>query len=68
MLKDFKAFILRGSVVDLAVGIVVGAAFGAVVSALVKDLITPLVSIPGKTHGRVVRHTRNYVLWRHSKG
>ena len=50
MLKDFKAFILRGSVVDLAVGVVIGAAFGAVVSALVKDLITPLISIPGKTN------------------
>lgn len=49
MLKDFKAFILRGSVVDLAVGVVIGAAFGAVVTALVKDLITPLIAIPGKT-------------------
>ncbi len=50
MLKDFKAFILRGNVVDLAVAVVVGAAFGAVVSALVKDLITPLISIPGKAN------------------
>lgn len=47
-LKDFKAFILRGNVVDLAVGIVIGAAFGTVVQALVKDFITPLISIPGK--------------------
>jgi len=44
MLKEFKAFILRGSVVDLAVGIVIGAAFGAVVNALVKDLLTPLIA------------------------
>ena len=50
MLKDFKAFILRGNVVDLAVAVVVGAAFGAVVTALVKDLITPLLSIPGKAN------------------
>ncbi|MHB1582664.1 MAG: large conductance mechanosensitive channel protein MscL [Acidimicrobiales bacterium] len=50
MLKDFKAFILRGNVVDLAVGVVIGAAFGAVVTALVKDLLTPLISIPGKTN------------------
>ena len=50
MLKDFKAFILRGNVVDLAVAVVVGAAFGAVITALVKDLITPLISIPGKTN------------------
>ncbi|HXQ61253.1 MAG TPA: large conductance mechanosensitive channel protein MscL [Acidimicrobiales bacterium] len=50
MLKDFKAFILRGSVVDLAVGIVIGAAFTAVVTSFVSNLLTPLVSIPGKTN------------------
>jgi large conductance mechanosensitive channel len=50
MLKDFKAFILRGNVVDLAVGIVIGAAFTAVVMAFVNNLLTPLVSIPGKTN------------------
>ena len=49
MLKDFKAFLLRGNVVDLAVAVVIGAAFGAVVTALVKDLITPLIAIPGKS-------------------
>ena len=48
MLKDFKAFILRGNVVDLAVAVVIGLAFGAVVTAFVNDLVTPLVSIPGK--------------------
>jgi large conductance mechanosensitive channel len=47
-LEDFKKFILRGNVVDLAVGVVMGAAFGGVVTALVKDIITPIVSIPGK--------------------
>ncbi len=40
----FKQFLLRGNVVDLAVGVVVGAAFGTVVSALVKDLLTPLIA------------------------
>lgn len=45
--RDFKAFVLRGNVVDLAVGIVIGAAFGAVVTALVKDLITPLIAAIG---------------------
>ena len=40
----FKAFLLRGNVVDLAVGIVIGVAFGAVVTALVTDFITPLVA------------------------
>lgn len=44
MLKEFKKFLLRGNVVDLAVGVVIGAAFGTVVSALVSDLITPLIA------------------------
>lgn len=47
MLKDFKQFILRGNVVDLAVAVVIGVAFGAVVTALVKDLITPLIGAIG---------------------
>jgi large conductance mechanosensitive channel len=45
MLKDFKAFILRGNVVDMAVGIVIGAAFGAIVTSLVKDVIMPPVGL-----------------------
>jgi large conductance mechanosensitive channel len=44
MLSGFRQFILRGNVVDLAVGVVMGAAFGAVVSALVKDLLTPVIA------------------------
>src|SRR6266849_10668744 len=44
MLKDFRAFILRGNVVDLAVGGVIGAAFTAIVNAIVTGLINPLVS------------------------
>ncbi|HNZ55156.1 MAG TPA: large conductance mechanosensitive channel protein MscL [Candidatus Paceibacterota bacterium] len=44
MLKEFKQFLLRGNVVDLAVGVVVGAAFGSVVTALVSDLITPFIA------------------------
>ncbi len=43
--KEFREFILRGNVVDLAVGVVIGAAFGNVVTAIVKDMITPLVSL-----------------------
>jgi large conductance mechanosensitive channel len=50
MLKDFKQFLLRGNVVDLAVGIVIGAAFGAVVTALVADLLTPLIAAIFGTH------------------
>lgn len=48
ILKEFKSFLLRGNVVDLAVGVVVGAAFGTVVSALVKDILTPLIAAIAK--------------------
>ncbi len=47
MIKEFREFILRGSVVDLAVAVVIGAAFGAVVTALVSDFITPLIAAIG---------------------
>lgn len=46
MLKDLKAFLLRGNVVDLAVAVVIGAAFGAIVTSLVNDIITPLILKP----------------------
>ncbi len=45
MLKDFKAFILRGNVVDMAVGIIIGVAFGAIVSSIVKDVIMPPIGL-----------------------
>jgi large conductance mechanosensitive channel len=44
MLSGFKKFILRGNVVDMAVGVVIGAAFAGVVGALTKDLLTPLIA------------------------
>jgi len=44
-LDDFKAFLLRGNVVDLAVGVVIGAAFTGIVGSLVKDIITPLIGL-----------------------
>jgi large conductance mechanosensitive channel len=47
MLKEFRAFILRGNLIDLAVAVVLGTAFGAVVAALVKDLVTPLIAAIG---------------------
>jgi large conductance mechanosensitive channel len=43
-MKGFKQFLLRGNVVDMAVGIVIGAAFGSVVTGLVKDLLTPFIA------------------------
>lgn len=48
MLNEFKQFLLRGNVVDLAVGVVIGAAFGAVVTAFVSDLLTPLIAAIAK--------------------
>jgi large conductance mechanosensitive channel len=48
-MKGFRTFVLRGNVVDLAIGVVMGAAFGTVVTALVKDFLTPLIAaIAGK--------------------
>ena len=46
-MDEFKAFILRGNMVDLAVAVVIGAAFGAVVTSLVKDIIMPIIGIFG---------------------
>lgn len=48
MFKEFKQFLLRGNVVDLAVGVVIGAAFGAVIAALVSDLLTPFIAAIAK--------------------
>jgi len=45
MLQDFKAFILRGNVIDMAVGIIIGIAFGLVVNSLVKDVIMPPIGL-----------------------
>ena len=45
MIKDFKAFILRGSVVDLAVGVIIGAAFGSIVKSLVDDILMPPIGL-----------------------
>ena len=47
IIGDFKQFLLRGNVVDLAVAVVIGAAFGAVVTAMVEDLVTPFVAAIG---------------------
>ncbi len=60
MLKGFRQFIMRGTVIDLAVAVVIGAAFGAVVTALVKDLLTPLIAaIVGKPDFSGLRFTVN---------
>ena len=46
LIKEFKNFIMKGNVVDLAVAVIIGAAFGAIVSSLVDDVITPLLLTP----------------------
>jgi len=60
MLQGFKQFILKGNVVDLAVGVVVGVAFNSVVTALVKDIITPIIgAIGGQPDFSVINFTIN---------
>lgn len=46
MLKEFKAFVMRGNVVDLAVGVIIGGAFGTIVNSFVADVITPILLQP----------------------
>lgn len=46
MLKDLKAFLFRGNVIDLAVAVIIGAAFGAIITSFVEDIITPLILNP----------------------
>jgi large conductance mechanosensitive channel len=66
MLKDFKTFLLRGNMVDLAVAFVIGAAFGAVIAALVRDLITPLIAaLFGKQDFSSLTFTINHSLFRY---
>lgn len=60
MLSGFKQFILRGNVVDMAVGVVVGAAFATVVGAFTKDLLTPLIAaLVGKSDFSAIVFTVN---------
>ena len=55
MLKELKAFLLRGNVVDLAVAVIIGAAFGAIVTSFVNDIITPLILNPALKAANVER-------------
>ena len=45
MIKEFKAFVMRGNVMDLAVGVIIGAAFGKIVSSLVNDVLMPVIGL-----------------------
>jgi large conductance mechanosensitive channel len=64
--NEFKQFLLRGNVVDLAVAVVIGAAFGAVVTALVEDFITPLIAaIGGEQDFSALHFTVNNSVFRY---
>jgi large conductance mechanosensitive channel len=66
MLKQFRDFLLRGNVVDLAVAVVIGTAFGAVVTSLVRDLITPLIAaLGGKPDFAALSFTINGAAFRY---
>src|ERR1700758_2777008 len=68
VLSDFKKFILRGNIVDLAVAVVVGLAFTALVTAFVKDLVTPLIAaIFGKPDFSALTFTVNNSTFRYGE-
>jgi large conductance mechanosensitive channel len=58
-LAEFKSFVMKGDVIDLAVAVVIGVAFNAVVTALVTDLVTPLIGIPGHVDFSTLTYTIN---------
>jgi large conductance mechanosensitive channel len=66
LVTEFKQFLLRGNVVDLAVGVVIGLAFGAVITALVADLLTPIIAaIFGKSDFSTLTFTINGSVFRY---
>lgn len=62
--KDFKAFAMKGNVIDLAVGVIIGGAFGKIVTALVDDLIMPLI---GLISGKGEKFTDKYIILKPAK-
>ncbi len=59
IISEFKDFISKGNVIDLAVAFVMGAAFNAVVTALVTDIVTPLIGVPGSVNFAALTYTVN---------
>ncbi len=55
MLKEFKAFVIRGNVIDLAVGVIIGASFNSIVSSLIENVITPLMLKPALEAANLTR-------------
>jgi large conductance mechanosensitive channel len=62
MIKEFKEFAMKGSVVDLAIGVIIGAAFTGIVTSLVKDIITPLILKPALDAANL-SDLENYVVF-----
>ncbi len=60
-IKEFKEFILKGNVIDLAIAVIIGAAFGAIISSLVDDVITPLLLTPALEAAHV--NNLNQLAW-----
>ena len=66
--KEFKEFVLRGNVVDLAVAVVIGAAFGTIVTSLVEDVITPIIAaIGGRSDFAALTFTINGSVFRYGE-
>lgn len=59
IIDEFKSFIMKGDVIDLAVAVVIGVAFNAVITAFVTDIITPLIGIPGHVNFSAYTYTIN---------
>ena len=59
ILEDFKSFITKGNVIDLAVAVVIGVAFNAVVTAFVTDIVTPLIGVAGHVDFSAIKYTVN---------
>ena len=68
MIEEFKVFVLRGNVLDMAIGVIIGGAFTSIVTALTTDFINPLINCIGGTEvkGRLeIFDTGNYIEWGH---
>ena len=68
IIEEFKAFVLRGNVLDMAIGVIIGGAFTSIVTALTTDFINPLINCIGGTEvkGRLeIFDTGNYIEWGH---
>ncbi len=62
-LDEFKTFIMRGNVLDMAVGVVIGSAFTAIVTSIVDNLLTPLIALPAKLSAEVGAEVPDFASW-----